>query len=73
MSLLSKAKKVPFKKNQSHQVIKFKEEEIQLALAWLRDEIGYKQINQVMGVTGGSAYSFLLRALKAAHRESYIS
>lgn len=59
-SLLDKAKSLARIKTSSH----YTEEDIELALAWVNDEIGIKQISAVKGINNVSVYVFLARALK---------
>lgn len=47
-------------------------EEQELAIAWLKDEIGIEQLNRVTGRSGTNGYLFLARAIKRAYDEKKI-
>jgi len=67
MSLLEKAKKVgvKIKRNRSPQ-------DIELALAWLKDEVMTVQVQEVLGCSGGTALYYLSKTLKQAFKEGWI-
>lgn len=60
MSLLDNAKKVPTERKKN----KIGAEEIELALAWARDEITMGQITVALKIGSNTAYSMFSNALK---------
>ena len=61
MSLLNKAKEV---KNVKGDFTSINDEHIELALAWVKDEVTITQINKALSKTSTASYSILARALK---------
>jgi hypothetical protein len=60
-TLLEKAKKIGRKPN-TKQVIK--DEHVELALAWAKNEISFTQVAEVLGKSKGSIYAFLAHAFR---------
>lgn len=61
MSYLEEAKKVTRAKGQFEPINK---DHIELALAWVKDEVTISQVNIALSRTSTSSYSILARALK---------
>lgn len=51
---------------------KYSEEEIDLAIAWMKNEVPHKGIEVVMKIAGSNVYNFLAIALKQAYQEKKI-
>lgn len=66
-TLLDKAKLVPANSRYSRAI---SQEEIDLAVAWARDEVSYKQITHAINRESGSLVSWLLTRLKAHIRNT---
>ncbi len=60
MSLLTEAKKISTRKIR----IKPSTEEIELALAWVREEVSNSQVAMVLGVSSANVYPKLAIALR---------
>ncbi len=71
-SLLQQAKEV---KTRELSVSKHTEQEVEVAVAWLRGEITAKQVATVIkkNSQGAAVYVFLATALKRAHQDGWIS
>ena len=65
-TLLQKALKV---KKGHHRTLKYNSEEVELALAWLEDEITFTQVTIVINKTGSNLYNFLAQALRKAYQK----
>ena len=70
-TLLQKAQKIGSKKNIPKETT---DEHLELAFAWLKDEIGLRQISAVIGVsyTGGSSLYRIAVYLKEAYKRGLI-
>jgi len=51
----------------AHQRRVYDNEDTEVAIAWLKDEIVYKSMEEVLKLSGSSLYSYLLMALKEAY------
>ena len=43
-------------------------EDVEVALAWLKGEINYRQISQVKKIQGSNVYNYLCSALRLAYQ-----
>ncbi len=64
MSLLDDAKKLKVKKRASNLLITQREEILELAMGWVKDEVSPIQIGKVLGREQSNIYSILALALK---------
>lgn len=71
MSLLSKAQQVQIK---SRNKIELSDEDVELAIAWLKGEVRYVQVCRAYDKKKGSAtiYSMLARSLREAYYKGII-
>ncbi len=71
MNLLEKAKTIDKKRPQ----VIITDEHIELALAYIRDEVSIASVGEAMGYRQGaqSAYTTLARSLKAAYEKGKLS
>ena len=71
MTLLEKAKQI---KTKHAKIGDISQEHMELALGWLKGEVIFTQISQVLfGKSGGtSVYIMLARALKKAHQKGLL-
>jgi hypothetical protein len=68
MTLLNDAKAVKPRKTQKKQ-----EEEMELALGWLKDEVSYVQAQTALKCRGSSVYVPLARGIREAFRRGQIT
>lgn len=54
----------PYRKNRMN----INEEDVEVALAWLKGEINYRQISQVKKIQGSNVYNYLCSALRLAYQ-----
>ena len=68
-SLLQLAKEAPIRKTKQ-----VSDQEIELALAWIKNEITQSQVAKALGIspTGNRGYAELSRALKEAFKRGYL-
>lgn len=70
-SLLQKAQSVPQGNRKTHNSFT-DEERMQLALAWLNNEVTIGQVSKAFGVKGTSGYTHMAMGLKHAFNEGLI-
>ena len=68
-TLLQKAKEVKGGRNKFPKV---SDEEIEIAVAWMKSEITFTQLKGVINKKGSNLYNFLATRLKEAHRRGKI-
>lgn len=74
MSLLEEALTLEEKVTNRRKVNQYSAEEVELALAWLKDEVTYSTLQVVAELpSGAGAYAFLAIAVREAYRRGLIN
>lgn len=68
LSLLERAKALPVRKNRNNRITS---DEIELAVAWLQDEVSLSNAAIAMNTTHGSAINRIALALREAYQQGF--